>query len=113
MLELGNGLGDLTGEVGKLAEDEGLKVGKVTDSVGNLAGELAGEDGEGVDAMGGEITVDAVPVAAVGVWVPGSQKVGIVEVLLDLKEDSFVFGVATFRKGRPWMNGEEDQDQRG
>ena len=94
MGEFGDGRLDGSGEVGELAEDEGFKVRQVANGGGDLAGDVAGKDGEGEDPVGGGVTVDAVPVATVVFWDPGGQEVGIAEGFFDLEEDFFVFWVA-------------------
>lgn len=45
-----------------------------------MAREMAREDGEGVDAVRGEVTCDTIPCTAIDVF--GSQDVGVVEGLL-------------------------------
>ena len=46
------------------------------------------------------VAFDGVPVAAVGGGVPGGEEVGVVEVLFQLEECFFVFGVAEDGKSR-------------
>lgn len=94
VLELGEGLWDRAGEVGELVEGEGLEVSEVADGGGNLAGKVVGEEEEGYDAVGLVVALEAVPVAAVGVRVPGGEEVGVVEGGLYAEEDLLVLGVA-------------------
>lgn len=73
-----------------------------------MAGEaVVGEDGEGGDAVGGSVAFDAVPMAAVGLRVPGGEDVGVVEGLFDVEESFLVVLVAEFCN----RNGDEDGEE--
>lgn len=103
-LELSNGGRDGAGEVGLFAEIESFEEREVTHRGRDLAGEWTGDDGEGVDTIGGGVTCDDVPVdAAVCVWFPRGKDVGVVEGGLDFEQDFLVFRVTEL-----WVSGEEE-----
>ena len=66
-------------------EFEGLEEREVTDLGWDLARKISGEDSERVDAVGGGVACDTIPIAAIGVWVPGGEDVGVVEGFFDLE----------------------------
>lgn len=93
-------------------EGEVLEVGEVADSGGDLAGEVGLEEEEGDDAVGLVVTLEAVPVAAVDVRVPGGEEVGVVEGGLYAEEDLLVLWVAEDGGGRAEEEGgEEGQEE--
>lgn len=96
-MEFGYGGLDGAGEIWEFMEHEGLKKWKIADVRWDLAGEaVVGEDGEGDDPVGGPITFDTVPMAAICLWVPRGEDVGIVEGFFDIEEDFFVIWIAKF-----------------
>uniref|UniRef100_A0A2N9F0J9 Uncharacterized protein n=1 Tax=Fagus sylvatica TaxID=28930 RepID=A0A2N9F0J9_FAGSY len=76
VLELAKKLGTKPeSKVGELAELDGLEERKVTDLGWDLARKVAGEDGEGIDVVGGGAACDAIPVAAVGDFLDTAEAV--------------------------------------
>ena len=92
--ELGEGGRDGASEALVLDEDEVLEVREVADLGRDLGGGEAAGDDEGVDAVGLAVAGDAVPLAAVGVWVPRGEDVRVVEGSLELEEGFLVVWVA-------------------
>ena len=64
-------------------------------------------DAEAPDLMGCLVASHAVPVAAVGLWLPRDDAVRIVEGFLDLEEDFLVLWVAELGERRVKKGGEE------
>lgn len=50
---------------------------EVAKGVRDCSGDVAGEDGEGVDTVAVEVTIDVIPFTAVGVSGPSGQNVGV------------------------------------
>lgn len=67
-----------------LDEDEVREVREFADLRRDLGGGEAAGDDEGVDAVGLAVAGDAVPLAAVGVWVPRGEDVGVDEGSLEV-----------------------------
>ncbi|KAK4783417.1 hypothetical protein SAY86_007791 [Trapa natans] len=65
-LQLAQYGGDRASDVGQVVQVDHLEVGKISDGIGDLAGELCVEDGELVDAVVCALALDTVPAAAVG-----------------------------------------------
>lgn len=101
VLELGDGVGDWSGEVGLLVEGQRLEKGEVPDCSRDLPGKVADGHREGGDPVGGLVALHIFPLdTAVGVGFPRGQDVRVIEGLLDGQQGLLVARVAQLGRGR-------------